>query len=245
MEFHRRIKSNWLTRKPAPYAEKVTTAMAVVIAVVTWMYWNDIAQAQKLLAASGEQVFVKHEFWRLWTSLLVHGDLGHLVSNAILFIPLSFFLTGYFGPFFFPVFGFLVGGLTNFIALKTMPLQTELIGVSGVVYWMGAAWLTLYLCLERRESVRRRLGKVLFIAAALFLPQTFEPNVSYVSHLYGFIIGLPSALIYYWVRRHTFAAHEEFEEIFETDDLALRVPHDFDAIAGRDVFPEELNSPVD
>ncbi len=244
MEFHRRLKSNWLSRKPTAYAETLTTVVSIVIAVVTWMYWNDIAHAQKLLAASGEQVFVKHEYWRLWTSLLVHGDLGHLVSNAILFIPLSFFLTGYFGPIFFPVFGFLIGGLTNFIALKTMPLQTELIGVSGVVYWMGAAWLTLYLCLERRESVRRRLGKVLFIAAALFLPQTFEPNVSYVSHLYGFIIGLPSALIYYWFHHRLFAAQEVYEEIFETDEIAFSAPHGFDAVAGRDAEPRFNESEI-
>lgn len=229
MELKRILKSNWLTRKPADSAETLTALMSVLVAVVSWMFWNDIANAENLLSASGEQVFIKHEYWRLWTSLFVHGDLGHLVSNAILFVPLSYFLTGYFGPFFFPICGLLAGGVTNYIALQTMMPTTSLIGISGVVYWMGAAWLTLYLLIGTRESIRRRLGKCLFIATALFLPQTFEPHVSYVSHLYGFFLGVPCAAIYYYVSRAKFNAAEVFEYVIEGGDGG-----EFDAIAGRD-----------
>jgi rhomboid protease GluP len=185
---------------------------------MTWMFWNDVIHAEKWMPASGEQVFVKHEYWRLWTSLFAHADPGHIVSNAILFIPLSFFLTGYFGPWFFPIAGFIAGGLVNIAALSTMSPHTSLIGISGLVYWMGAAWLTLYLLIGSRETVRRRLGKSLFIAATLFMPQTFEPNVSYVAHLFGFVFGVPSALIYYWINRRKFADAEIYDYLFEDDD---------------------------
>lgn len=233
MEFQRRLRANWLTRKPRDSAETVTTALSVLIAVATWMAWNGVAGADAWMPSSGEAVFGRHEYWRLWTSLLVHGDLGHLVANAVLFVPLSYFLAGYFGFLLFPALAFLFGGLTNYVALSGLNPQTQLVGVSGVVYWMGAVWLTLYLLLERRESIRRRSGKVLFIAAALFLPQTFEPNVSYISHLYGFLFGLPSALIYYAAKRHAFHAAEVWEDVFEADPIATESVF-FEKLAGED-----------
>ncbi len=236
MEIRRVLKANWLSLKPAPYAETLTTLISIFVALVTWLYWNDIAGLGDLLPASGESVFVKHEYWRLWTSLLIHGDVGHIVSNAILFIPLSFFLTGYFGPFYFPVLGFLMGGLTNYVALKTMAPTTSLLGISGLVYWMGASWLTLYLLVGTGESMRRRLGKALFIAAALFLPQTFEPHVSYISHFYGFVFGVPSAAIYYFFAKEKFAAAEVYEYVIEDEPLP------FEAIAGQDPGAETLSA---
>lgn len=238
MEINRVLTSNWLLRKPAEAtAETLTTVISVAVAIVSWMVWNEIAHADRWLAASGEAVFTRHEYWRLWTSLFVHGDVGHLVSNAILFIPLSFFLTGYFGPYFFPVFGLLAGGLTNYIALTTMAPKTELVGISGVVYWMGAAWLTLYLLIGTHESVRRRLGKTLFIAAALFLPQTFEPHVSYISHFYGFVLGVPCALAYYGLKRRAFRTAEIYTTVVEGGDVGDGGLVDFDRIAGQDTNP--------
>jgi rhomboid protease GluP len=218
MEVTRVLRQNWLTRKPSEAAEPVTAIIGSIVAVMTWMFWNDVLHASRWMAASAHQVFDKHEYWRLWTSLFAHADVGHIVSNSILFIPLCYFLNGYFGFAFFPLAGLLMGGLINVAALFTMPPRTSLIGISGLVYWMGAAWLTLYLLIGNRESVRRRLGKALFIAAALFAPQTFEPNVSYAAHLFGFVFGVPSALAYYALNRAKFARAEIYDYVFDDDD---------------------------
>ena len=218
MEVLRVLRQNWLTRKPAAHAETATAFLSAFVAVMTWMFWNDVIHAADWMPASGAQVFVKHEYWRLWTSLFAHADPGHIVSNAILFIPLSFFLTGYFGPYFFPLGGILIGGLINIAALATMPAQTSLIGISGLVYWMGSAWLTLYLMIGNRESLRRRLGKTLFIAAALFAPQTFEPNVSYIAHFFGFVFGIPSGLAYYYFNRVKYTKAEVYDYVFEDEE---------------------------
>lgn len=228
MEITKVLRQNWLTRKPAREAETLTAAIASVVAVMTWMFWNDVFHASQWISASGAQVFEQHEYWRLWTSLFAHADAGHIVSNAILFIPLSFFLTGYFGPYFFPLFGFFVGGLVNVAALMTMTPHSSIIGISGLVYWMGAAWLTLYLLIGRRESLRRRGGKALFIAAALFAPQTFEPNVSYIAHFFGFLFGVPSALAYYWVHKEKFSQAEVYELTIDHDDENKETPEGLD-----------------
>ncbi len=219
MEITRVLKANWLTRKPSTDAKPLTVMIALIVAVMAWMYWNEVMRADAWMSASGVQVFEKHEYWRLWTSLFAHADPGHLVSNSILFIPLCFFLTGYFGPYFFPLFGFFIGGLVNIVALKTMAPQSSIIGISGLVYWMGSAWLTLYLLIGSRESFRRRAGKALFIAAALFAPQTFEPNVSYVAHFFGFVFGIPSAMVYYALNRKRLKSADVYEYVTNGDGL--------------------------
>lgn len=242
----RRLTHTWLTRKPADYAEPMTAIIGATVAVMTWMFWNDVFHAASWMSASGSQVFNQHQWWRLWTSLFAHADIGHILSNSLLFIPLSFFLTGYFGPYFFPLFGFFVGGVVNFVALKTMDPHVSLIGISGLVYWMGSAWLTLYLCVGSRESFRRRVGKTLFIGAALFMPQQLEPHVSYVSHFYGFVFGFPSALAYYFFNRARFRAAEEFETIDDGEELPQQLsPALIYAIQQFDLHDDEPLPPAD
>ena len=58
----------------------------------------------------------------------------------------------------------LLGGLINAVVLQTMAPETFLIGISGVVYWMGAAWLTLFLLVDRRKIFKRRFAYALFLA---------------------------------------------------------------------------------
>ena len=164
---------------------------------------------------SAQSVFAEHEWWRPWTALFIHADFGHLASNGILFIPLTFLLAGYFGAWFFPIFGIFIGGLVNFLVLLTMPDQTELLGMSGMGYWMGAAWFTLYLILDTRYRLRRRFAYVIFLSMMMFVPETYQPDVSYMSHLFGFIAGVISALMLFALRRSRFRAAEITEIIVE------------------------------
>jgi rhomboid protease GluP len=153
------------------------------------------------MPASQDLVFKKHEYWRLWTTLLAHGDLEHLGNNLMLFLPFSFFLSGYFGLIFFPLIGFYLGGIINGLVLLTMPEETMLIGISGVVYWMGAAWITLTMLIDRRENLSRRLLRALGVSMLLFLPTTYQTNVSYLSHGVGFLLGIISGFILYQLRK--------------------------------------------
>ncbi|MGE4132225.1 MAG: hypothetical protein AB7F86_11345 [Bdellovibrionales bacterium] len=96
----------------------------------------------------------------------------------------------------------------NLLVLRSLPFHTELLGFSGVTYWMGGAWLTFFLLIDRRKSLRRRwaLASVLFVM--LFAPETYEPSVSYLSHFYGFILGVISSLAYYRLNRSPILAQE-------------------------------------
>ena len=195
-----------------------TILMVMLLVLSNAVFLSGAFHLNDLMAASQDLIFNQHQYWRAWTALISHSDWGHLFSNLFLFAPFCYYLYGYFGPWYFPVTGFVIGGFTNMAVVKSMPAQINLVGVSGVVYWMGAAWLTLYLLIERRESVRRRLFKVLIISAVLFLPETYKPEISYYSHFLGFAAGVVSSLGYYLINRKQILAAVVTETIIEQDE---------------------------
>jgi rhomboid protease GluP len=209
MEFTTVVRQNWLTQKPKNYAIYITYALALVL--------TGAGHFSDWLSATPEQVFQHKEYWRAWTALLAHADLGHLLSNSMILLPLAHFLSGYYGWLFFPVLGLAMGGVTNLLVLKTMPATTALLGISGVVNWMGAAWLTLFVLIDRRESPRRRVAVAVMLTMMLFVPDTFRPEISYLSHFIGFVLGTLSALAYYFLHRTAIEATEVKEVIYDDE----------------------------
>jgi len=116
-----KLKENWLLKKIPHGTFNKTIALIFLQFIGTNLYLHDFFQAHSWMPASGEEVFKKHEYWRLWTTLFTHADATHILSNMVLFFPFAYFLIGFYGSVFFPLFGFLVGGLTNLVVLKTMP----------------------------------------------------------------------------------------------------------------------------
>lgn len=218
MEIKTYIKENWLTKEPTREGLNPTLYLMSLLLLASFIYLNNFFSSQSWMSASGEEVFAKKEWWRLWTTLFAHGDLPHILSNLFLFFPFSYFLIGYFGPYFFPLVGFLVGGLVNFIVLKTMPEHVSLIGVSGVVYWMGGAWITMSWLIDTRETFMRRLVKAGAVSLILFMPDSFKPEVSYMSHFLGYFFGVISAAIFYRLYKRKFKSAEVIEEICDDDD---------------------------
>jgi rhomboid protease GluP len=205
------LKETYLSRKPRGRSFDFSLLLLAILTLATFAYLNGIVGADQWMAASWNRAVTHHEYWRVFTTLFAHADLGHLLANAFLFLPFSYFLSGYYPRWFFPGLGFLLCGLLNFVVLATMPPSVSLVGVSGVVYWMGAAWLTLYLLIERRDPPRRRFGKAIIVTAALFLPDTVKPEVSYLSHYLGFIAGTLSGFGFYFLRRAEIRAEDRFE----------------------------------
>tara|TARA_B110001454_G_scaffold219191_1_gene251098 strand:+ start:16890 stop:17666 length:777 start_codon:yes stop_codon:yes gene_type:complete len=209
------IKENWLTRSPSDFAYLSTLIFGVLLGLVGYWYLGGTFGITPWMAASGQNVLVKGEYWRLWTALFAHADTAHLLGNLSLFLPLAFMLTGHFGVWAFPVLGIALGGLINYIAIQLMPPEVGLIGISGVVYWMGATWLTLFLFIDRRKSIRRRIALALFLTVVLFIPETYKPEISYMSHLVGYLLGVASGIMIYFVRRKEIEATEVVETIYD------------------------------
>lgn len=214
------LKETWLTRKPNPWGSTVTALMTFILICVQIIYTQNLMNAPLWLPANHESVFQNKEWWRIWTTLFVHADLGHLLSNSFLFFIFGSLLNGYFGWFIFPFMALIMGGVTQFFVLAGMDAQINLIGISGVVYWMGGTWLILYFLIDQQKSLYQRGLRVIGIALAIFFPtEAFNPRISYQSHLYGFIFGILFGLTYYLWKRKTFLEAQILVPALENRDV--------------------------
>lgn len=206
------ISENWLTRKPDPNSILVVLFSVLIVVLGSYLYWENLFNLATLMPANAHAVFTDHQFWRAWTALLVHADLTHLFSNLFLFIIFGYFLTGYFGTLFFPVVAFTFGGFTNLIVLSKMPSFINLIGLSGVVFWMGGAWLILYFLIESRKTAWQKALRTLGVGLVLFMPsEAFDPSTSYFAHFVGFLGGLLSGLTYFRLNRNLIRSAEVYQ----------------------------------
>ncbi len=165
------------------------------------------------LSATPEQVFSQHQYWRAWTTLAVHADFEHFLSNIGYFAGLAFLLRGYYGPWAFPILSLLAGGVINLIALGTYPAETQLVGASGVVYFMAAFWLMVYVFTERSSDLVRRLANAAAFILILLMPQTFEARVSYRTHFIGLGLGFLVGAVFFYFERDKIRAHEVWEPV--------------------------------
>jgi rhomboid protease GluP len=218
MDIHIRIRETWLSAKPAPMAGLVSAFATLFLVIGALLFWQDWNGAGSWMSADREQIFDQHQYWRLWTTLFVHSDEKHLLGNSFLFFILGFFLNAYYSFRVFPLAAFLMGGVSNFFVLRNMPAQVDLIGVSGVVFWMGAVWLTLYLMIETRKNWTQRILRAVGVSLLLFFPaEAFDPHISYRSHWIGFLFGVGFALVYYFVKRKKFEKAEVKEIVIDDD----------------------------
>ena len=144
---------------------------------------------------SGESIFNRHEYWRLFTALLVHADWGHLLANSPLLIIFSWYLRTYFGLLMFPIISIATGVMTNLTTVYKYPESVRLVGASGMVYAMVAMWLVLYTHFETRFTPLTRLMRAVGFALVLMAPTSFKPETSYLAHGAGFVVGGITALI--------------------------------------------------
>lgn len=210
------IRSTWLSAKPRRQAVQLMIALSLLLTFLAQVSWFDVAGAKTWMSASPEQVFQLKQYWRAWTTVFVHADLEHLLSNVFLFFILGIFLTSHFGFRLIPFTALIFGGLINLIVLKGMPLENTLIGASGVVFWMGGAWLTLFFLIDRTRSVSQRALRSIGVAILLFVPsEAFDPNISYKAHLVGFFLGVIWAYPFFLLNKNRFRDAEVVEWIVD------------------------------
>ncbi len=185
---------------------------ALSLLLITFIFWWEGD-----LSANGQRVFEDHEYWRLLTTSLVHADIFHLGVNSILFTALALLLNTYFGLWIFPVLSLSMGAVINWFVLKTYPPEVFVVGISGVIYFMAAFWLVLYLFIERRLTLVRRLINSIALGLIFFFPHALEQRVSYLSHGLGFGLGILMGGFFFAFNRSSIRAHEIWVE--ELDPL--------------------------
>lgn len=212
------VLRTWLSNPPSADALFQAAFATILIGAASAFAWQHADFSRFWLEASAAKVFDQQGWWKAWTTLFLHADVRHLLSNMSLFFILALFLTGYFGAWVFPLLALIVGGLTNLVALSTMPREVTLVGASGVVFWMGGAWLALYVSLELRRTLKQRLTRAAGVALLLFFPsEAFDPQISYVTHAVGFVLGVLSGVLVYFLNRKKFQSYVRYGIVMDED----------------------------
>lgn len=235
MEVEKKLIKTWISKNIDPKAYYWTLGLVVLMQFFSFWLWSVRSSHVWWWGIPFEETFLltkaslkEHQYWKLWTTLFIHQDIGHFLSNLLLFVPFSLLLNGYFGFWVFPVSMIVLSGFMNLFVISTMPETVGLLGISGTVHMMAATWLVLNFFIERQESVSRRWMKASGIAIALFVPSTFNENISYLSHGVGFLLGIIFGLILFVIYRRRIRKSEQYRYTYflEEEDENYQVPLD-------------------
>jgi rhomboid protease GluP len=205
------ILETYLSRPPRKESAAVNFICLACIFLVSFVYWGNSFGLRNHLVATHQDVFAGHQYWKLFTSILVHADLNHFLSNAFGLFIFGYLLYGYFGGIVYPFMSFALGTLVQLCSLSTYPPEYSIVGASGVVYLMAAFWLTMFVLVERRFGFFKRLLRTIGFAIVMLLSSTFDPAISYRTHAIGFAAGVVFGLIYFFMNKEQIRAAETFE----------------------------------
>lgn len=215
-----RITRTYLSLKPSPNSFLVMIFSLLVSALLSQAHWSEWRGWHEFLSASQELVFEKGEYWRLWTSLLIHGDYQHFFSNAYMLFILGYFVYGYFGGLVY-LLAWGLGGLVAYISLWTYPPQVHLVGASGVIYLLAGFWLSLFVFIERKRTLAQRLLRACGVALVILFPTSFQPQTSYRAHFFGFAVGVFFAILFFLSNKKKIRSYEVQEMIVDDEDEEL------------------------
>ncbi len=205
------VVSTLLSKKPGKDAARAVAWTLGVLVLVSALYWWGPPGFAAVLPASGEKVFGDGETWRLVTALAAHADPIHLLSNAVFLTWLIYLSYGAFGPSLYPWSAVPLSAVALAVTLEGYPPNIRVVGASGMLYLLAGAWLTLYVLVERRLSVLKRLVRVIGFFLVVLVPTSIRPEVSYRAHAIGLFFGICLGLAYFLARRDTIREAERWE----------------------------------
>ena len=167
----------------------------VLLGLFFWM--ETIAGANFRNAGLMDAVAVSHgEWWRLFTAIFLHADLGHLAMNASIGLLLLGLVMGNFGTGVGLLAAYLAGAGGNVTTWVIFSSGHRSLGASGMV--MGCVGLLAAQSLKFRGGNRYRLKYALsglIGGVMLFALLGLSPDSDVLAHLGGFVSGLVLGVI--------------------------------------------------
>ncbi len=139
-----------------------------------------------MLATYGQQadaVLNRGQWWQLATSMFIHVDLVHLVSNMFFLVIFGLRAEDLFTDLQFLLI-YLASGFAGNLASLLLPLFTISAGASGAIFGVFGA---VIICL-RRFVGRSAAGALLF--AFIFLLVSVSGGTNVLAHFGGLVAGL-------------------------------------------------------
>lgn len=211
MDVEKKFIRNYLSKQKYNSGKISAFFILTLCFVLSLFYWDTTSILSPILSANKKLVFETGEYWRLFTTSFIHGDIEHLMSNSLMLFILTYFVSAFYGSFISIGLGFIMGIVTNAVVIYQYGENTTLVGASGVIYYLWGFWLVLYVCITKHMSIFKRLIRVFGIFLILLVPTTYSPSTSYLAHYIGFAVGVVVGIIYYFFKRNKISSFEFWE----------------------------------
>jgi len=165
---------------------RITIAL-VIINVLLFIFFNTRFNYDifLVLVQINYNIIYELEIYRLLTSMFVHADPIHLVSNMFaLFIYGTFIETSY-KRYQYLVIYFISGLMGSLFTLLLFPPDVISLGASGAIF--GLIGASIYLVIRQGERFFLILA---LIYLAFFVFSSFAPGINLWAHLFGLGSGL-------------------------------------------------------
>jgi len=173
---------------------RITIYLAIANAALYFIFLlNQDTQLYLLFVQINSRVIERLELWRLFTSMFLHSDLLHLISNLIGLLLFGTFIENFGSKKAYLIIYFGSGIMGNIMSLFLLPPNIISLGASGAIY--GLIGATVMFILLERNAAQLLLTLVYLI---YFIITSFSPQINYASHIFGLISGF--VLGYFFIR---------------------------------------------
>ena len=167
--------------------------VCILVSLVSWL--SDPELVLEYIAFSGDNL-VNGRIWTLVTSLFLHADILHLVSNMVFLYVFGNTMEEDLGAR-KTLAAFFFGGFISFLlSLLFYGSSILMVGASAAIFTLSAIVMLIKpLKFSILFFMPQGLVAILyFVYNALAVYYGTEGNVAYLSHLIGFAIGIPFGL---------------------------------------------------
>ncbi len=184
-------------RKPRP----VVTVVIIILNVIAFFLAQPLRELTLALGAlSVESVVQEGEYYRLITSMFLHGDIEHLFRNMMVLFFLGSAVEAYLGHIKWYILYFLSGVIGNLVSIY-IDLNTAnprlSIGASGAVF--GAMGATLIIALTNRRLMKNNssLGiRILLMIGFSVYSGLVSDGINNAAHIGGLFGGMLIAVLF-------------------------------------------------
>lgn len=182
----------WRRELPGAHLEIHSGALfwCLLLIGAHWMA-SEVNEQLTMLGQMNSVAVHKGEWWRLFTAVTLHADLGHLMANVTFGVLMLGLAMARFGGGITLLAGYLAGAAGNLFGLWLYPRPYFGVGASGMM--MGALGL---LCVHsaglwrKNPKAARYIGSGVIAGMLLFIWFGLSPKSDILAHAGGFLAGL-------------------------------------------------------
>lgn len=177
----------------------VTVLLALNIIIALVEYIPGLGDQIYFGGMGSNFLIAEGEWWRLFTPMFLHAGISHLLFNMFSLFVFGPELEKIAGKARFLTVYLLAGVFGNIATYFLQPLDYNSVGASGAIYGIFGAFGAL---VYYTKHILPQLRQIILPIIAIGVVMTFlQPNINWIAHIAGLIVGFLIGLSYFHPKR--------------------------------------------